>query len=111
MTRETIPKVPRKAGFRLSGPQFLRIGMTTALLVLILVVRKPCSDGMSKFVTDFGSGSNGAAMPKPGNVDMPMPGSGDYEVLRSDMTPEQFKAAIDRARAKNGSGSGSGSAK
>ena len=37
-------------------------------------------------------------MPQPGNVDLPK--LEDYEVLRPDMTEEEQRAAIDRAKAK-----------
>jgi len=112
---EPVAKLPRKVGFKLGGPQLLRIGLTGALLALVLVMRKPCSDSVGKFITDFGSGSGSAAtqqMPKPGTVDKPL----DGEIINAEMTPEEFKAAIDRARARAGStapiagtGSGSGS--
>lgn len=114
---EPVPRLPRTRGFKLSTPAMVRIGLTGALLVLIIIVQRPCADSVSKFVTSFSDeGSAAATMPKPGTVDQPGgPGSaGDYVQLRGDMTPEQLKAAIDEARAKAaqraGQGSGSGSA-
>lgn len=106
---EPVAKLPRKVGFKLGGPQLLRIGLTGALLALVLVMRKPCSDSVGKFITDFGSGSGSAAtqqMPKPGTVDKPL----DGEIINAEMTPEEFKAAIDRARGRAGSSAPAGSA-
>ena len=34
-------------------------------------------------------------MPKPGNVDVPVPPTQHYEVITSDMTEAQLKAAIE----------------
>lgn len=83
-----VPKIPYTSGFKISGPQLVRIALTLALLVMLLVAREPCSNSVSKFVTEFGSGSGSTSpsveMPRPGNVDKPpaQAGSGsDYEVL------------------------------
>ena len=112
---EPVPRLPRTRGFKLSTPQLVRIGLTASLLVLIIVVQRPCADSVSKFVTGFGGeGSAAATMPKPGTVDQPGgPGSaGDYEQLRPDMTEAEIKAAIERAKAKAAerAGSAAGSA-
>lgn len=119
-----VPKLPRGKGLTLDRGMLLRIGMTLALLVAVLVTARPCADATSKFVTDFdsagsGSGSAGAAMPRPGNVDVPAAQPTDldqYEVLRPDMTEAEQKAVIERAKARargasgSATGSGSGSA-
>lgn len=114
---EPVPRLPRTRGFKLSTPQLVRIGLTGGLLVLIVVIQRPCADSVSKFVTGFGpEGSAAASMPRPGTVDQPGgPGSaGDYVQLRPDMTEAELKAAIERARAKAaeraGSAGSSGSA-
>ena len=112
---EPVPRLPRTRGFKLSTPQLVRIGLTGALLVLIVAVQRPCADSISKFVTGFGEGGSAAAsMPRPGTVDQPGgPGSaGDYVQLRPDMTEVELKAAIERAKAKAAerAGSAAGSA-
>lgn len=116
---EGVPKLPRGRSMKWTLPMLTRIGLTAGLLVLLLVVRKPCSDSVGKFVTDFGSnggsGSAAALMPKPGNIGLPTGSAGSasgegsgYEVLRSDMTEAELKAAIERARGKAGMGTGTG---
>ena len=117
---DDVPKLPRGRGLRLSRPQMVRIAGTLLLLVFLIAMQRPCADAVSKFVTGFGDeGSAAAQMPKPGNVDVPAaadgsgsargsagpgPGSGDrddrYEHLRPDMTEDEIKAVIDRARIK-----------
>jgi hypothetical protein len=114
---EPVPRLPRSPGFKLSMPQLVRIGLTGALLVLLIAIQRPCADSVSKFVTSFGEeGSATGAMPRPGAVEPPS-GRGsasDYEPLRPDMTEAEIKAAIERSRAKAaaeqaGSTTGSGS--
>jgi len=115
-----VPRLPRGKGIRVTHGQLFKIILTAAVLVMLVVVQRPCADSVSKFVTGFGDeGSSAKAnMPKPGNVDVPaMTGSGNeqYEEINSDMTEAQLKAAIERSRARaralagSGSGSGSGS--
>ena len=113
---EPVPRLPRTRGFKLSTPQLVRIGLIGGLLVLVIVVQRPCADSVSKFVTGFsGDGPAKAKLPKPGAVDEPSSrgSAGDYEQLRPDMTEAEIKAAIERSKAKNaaarGSAAGSGS--
>jgi hypothetical protein len=97
-----VPRLPRSRGLKLSGPQLVRIALTATLLVLIIVVQRPCADSVSKFVIQVDDGSGWAPMPRPGAVDEPrgIGSAGDYEILRSDMTPEELKAAIERSHAR-----------
>ena len=98
-----IPRLPRGGGFRVSTQNLVRIVVTAAILVMIVVIRKPCAEQVSGFVTSYGQGSApttgsaaGSAMPHPGTVDQPR----EYEQITPDMTPEQVKAAIERAKAR-----------
>ena len=116
---DDVPKLPRGRGIKLSTPQLIRIGGTALLLVLLIVMQKPCAEAVSGFVTGFGDGSGSAAakMPKPGNVDLPHAdngSAGDYEHLGPNMSEAELKAAVARAKAKQhpaavGSGSAAGS--
>ena len=117
---DEVPKLPRGRGIKLSTPQLIRIGGTALLLVLLIVMQKPCANAVSGFVTGFdGSGSAASKMPKPGNVDVPHDdngSAGDYEHLGPNMSEAELKAAVERSKAKHrleGSGaatSGAGSA-
>jgi hypothetical protein len=104
---EGVPKLPRGRGIKLSGPEIFRIALTAGMLIAILVLAKPCSDAVSRFVMRFDNGSAKAAeMPHPGQ---PAPavtaGSQHYELITPDMTDAEKRAAIDRARrAAAGSG-------
>jgi hypothetical protein len=111
---EPVPKLPRGRGLKLSTPELLKIALTAATLVAVIVLAKPCGNAVSGFVMGFeqGSGSAAAQMPKPSNVKEPE----QYEVLRPGMTEEETKAAIERAKArangsadpKNNNGTGNG---
>ena len=51
---EPIPKLPRAPLFRkLSLPAIVRIGMFGTLFYAIIVMRKPCADGVGRFITNF----------------------------------------------------------
>jgi hypothetical protein len=107
---EPVPRLPRTAGFKISTAALVRIAMTGAVLAMIVVVRRPCADSVSSFVTDMdNTGSAGAQMPKPGNVDEPstVGSAGDYETLRPDMTEAEIKATIERAKARSRGRAGS----
>lgn len=114
---EPVPKLPRGRGFKLSGQTLIRIAGTLALLVMLLIMQKPCAKAVSKFVTGFGDSSAGSAMPRPGTVDQPStaPVADDhaqdqYEHIGGNMTDAEIKAAIERAKAKAHAGSGSAAA-
>ena len=100
---DPVPRLPRTRGFKLSGPQLVRVGLTGGLLVLVIAIQRPCADSVSKLVTGLGDeGSATARMPKPGTVDQPsgVGSAADYEQLRPGMTEAEIKAAIERSKAK-----------
>jgi hypothetical protein len=110
---EPVPRIPRAAGrgFRPSMSQLLKIGITAGVLVMVIVVQRPCADSVSGFVTSFDNtgsqgsqGSQGSAdvsIPKPGTIDpTPPPPASSTEVITTDMTEEQTRAAIERVRAR-----------
>jgi hypothetical protein len=115
---DDVPKLPRKWGLKLAGPEMFRIVITLALLIALTVLTKPCAHAVSTFVMGFdgsakGSGS-GAAMPKPGNVDMPAGSAAgqepEYERLRPGMSEDEVKAAIERSKVRNAQRAAEGSA-
>ena len=110
---EPVPRLPRPRGFKLSTPQLVRIGLTVALLVLVIAIQRPCADSVSKFVTGFGEEGSGAVqMPRPGAVDEPsgLGSAGDYESIRPGMTEAEIKAAIERSKARAAERARAGSA-
>ena len=114
---DEVPRLPRGRGITLSRPQLVRILGLIGVLVVLLMMQRPCSRAVSTFVTSFGDqGSAAVQMPKPGNVDMPvgsagsgsasaLPGDGQFERLRPGMTEDEIKAVIERARIKAARGS------
>lgn len=103
---EPVPKLPRGRGLKLSGPEIFRIVMTAGMLIAIIALAGPCGRAVSTFVMRFDNGSSaGSAMPKPDNV-TPQPTTKGV-MLRGDMTEDERRQAIERARAES---AGSGSA-
>jgi len=109
---DLAPKLPRGGGFRIGKGHLIKIALTASLLVMLIVVQRPCADAVSGFVTGFdGQGSDkdkaGAKMPKPGNVE-PAP---KYETLKNTLTEAEWKAMDERQKGGSGSAAqGSGSA-
>ena len=105
---EPVPKIPYGRGFKWTWPQIVKIVMTLGMLVAVLVLAKPCANAVSSFVMRFDDkGSAAKQMPKPETVKQP----DQYELIRGDMTEEERRAAIERAKARAaGSAAGSGSA-
>lgn len=95
---DPVPKLPRGRGLTLSRPQIVRIVGLIALLAFLLVMQKPCADGVSRFVTSYGDGSASGSAAGSAELDK-------YERLRPGMTDDEVKATIERARKKAGSGS------
>ena len=94
-----VPRIPRGRGLKVTNAQVFKILLTAAVLVMLIVMQRPCADSVSKFVTSFDDqGSASPKMPKPDNVDVVEPQH--YEVINSDMTEAQVKAAIERERAR-----------
>lgn len=54
--QEAAEKLPRGRWFGGKGPrsvEIIRIGMVATLLVVIVVLGRPCAEGMSRFVESF----------------------------------------------------------
>jgi len=97
----------------------MKVCLLAAMLVAVIMLQRPCSDSVAKFVTSF-DGSGSAQMPKPGNVDRAPEGSSTaagsngshagsaesgsgYVHLTPDMTEQQVREAIEKARTSAGS--------
>jgi hypothetical protein len=114
---EPVPKLPRGRGMKFSGPELFRIALTLILLVAIIVLTRPCAGAVSDLVMTFDGDQPGSAMPRPGTVDkpadkpaaQPVPRD-DYELLTPDMTDDEKRAAIERARARSAAGGAEDSA-
>jgi len=50
---EPVPKLPHKLGWRWALADIVRIVFLGALLVMVIVARKPCSDSVANFVDSF----------------------------------------------------------
>ena len=64
---EAPEKLPRGRWFGGKGPrsiEILRIGMVATLLVVIVVLGRPCADGMARFVESFAPPPDAGPAPK-----------------------------------------------
>lgn len=96
---DDVPRLPRGRGVTLDRVQVLRIVVTAVLLVLVLVLTKPCANATGKFVQSFQPPDAGPAagpITKPDQIDVP--GSSGVYVDLKGLTPEQQQAAIEKAR-------------
>jgi hypothetical protein len=119
---EAVPRLPRGRGIKLSRLELLRVVGLGGVLVFLIVTQRPCANAVSSFVTGFDDPGAASPRPPPRAVDAPAaagpegaaagsagaaPGGSEldrYEPLRPDMTDDEIKAAIERARARAGSG-------
>jgi hypothetical protein len=78
-----VPKLPRGRGgyLKLNPAHVFRILMIAGLLVMVLIMRKPCGDAIGKFVAQFDAPDAGVSAPQP-----------KY------MTEEEFRKQLDRSR-------------
>jgi hypothetical protein len=101
---EPVPKLPRGRGIKLTGPEMFRIVMTAGMLIVVLILAKPCGNAVSTFVMGFEKKGSGSAATHAGSAAPSLntlPGSaGDYVELHPGMTDDEVKQAIEKARAK-----------
>lgn len=90
--QEPVPRLPRGSGFKLSTAEIIRIAMFATLLVAVIALRKPCSEGMAGFVDSF-------SPPDAGMVEAPP--AGEVIDLR-DQTDEELRREIERIRKGEG---------
>lgn len=109
---DVAPKLPRGGGFKIGKGHLIKIALTASLLVMLIVVQRPCADAVSGFVTGFdGQGSDKkAVMPKPGNVDGSGAATPRYETLKNTLTEAEWKAMVERQKGGAAQGSAQGSA-
>lgn len=50
---DPVPRLPHKLGWRWAFADIVRIVFLGALLVMVIVARKPCSDSVANFVDSF----------------------------------------------------------
>lgn len=87
---DDVPRLPRGRGLTLPFGQVLRIAVVAVALVALIVLQRPCSRSVSRFVMEFAP-QDAAVAPQP----IPQ---GVH--IRTDMTPAEIEAAIARAKAE-----------
>lgn len=49
----SVPRLPRGRGINFFGGDFVRIAMFLTLLIAVLMLREPCSQGVARFMDSF----------------------------------------------------------
>lgn len=95
---DPVPRVPRPKGWGFPRGQVIRIAMFASLLVGVIMLRKPCSDGVGSFVDSFEAPIDAApasSSPRGGE-------KVDYVRINADDDPDTVKRKIDRIRGVTG---------
>lgn len=82
-----VPRLPRGRGVKVGPAHIFRILMVAGMLVMILVMRRPCADAIGNFVAQFDTPDAGVTEPKAKD-----PYAGKY------MSEEEFRKTLDQAR-------------
>ena len=94
---QDIPKLPRGRWFgKVSSIEIIRIGMVATVLVVVIVLGRPCADGVSQFVESY------APPPDAGPAAPPM----QYERLTEEEIKKRFPGGeeIDGAKREPATG-------
>jgi hypothetical protein len=67
---DDVPRLPRGKGFRMRPPDLIRIGMFLTLLVMVIVLGRPCASGVAGFVDSFSPAIDAGAPPPSGTGEM-----------------------------------------
>jgi hypothetical protein len=62
---EPVPRISRGRGLRLRTSDVVRIGLFGTLLAFVVVMGRPCADGMAGFVESFSPPPDAAPAPAP----------------------------------------------
>lgn len=106
---EPVPRLPRGRGLSLSGPEILRILMFAALLVALVVLRKPCSDSAGKFIKAFEPPPDAGPAQAAPRGDTPLDEEalpGKYIRLTPDMSEDEIRQKIEQLVAEEGGDAG-----
>jgi hypothetical protein len=75
---------------------FMRIAMVALALVAVLVFMRPCSEGISRFVTSFSAGSDAGAGPAQPTPTLNFDG-GHFVEIKPGMSDEQIRRILSDA--------------
>jgi hypothetical protein len=83
---EPVPRLPRGRGLKLSFPEIARIVMIAAMLIAVLMLRRPCSESTGRFIESFEPPVDAGPARAPGQLP-----PGRYIPLTGEMTEQDLR--------------------
>jgi hypothetical protein len=83
---EPVPRLPRGRGLKLSFPEIARIVMIAAMLIAVLMLRRPCAESTGRFVESFEPPVDAGPARAPGQLP-----PGRYIPLTGEMTEQDLR--------------------
>ncbi|HWN69513.1 MAG TPA: hypothetical protein VNM90_17850 [Haliangium sp.] len=87
---EAVPRLPRGWGMKLSLPEIMRILMIAAMLIAVLVLRRPCAENTGRFVESFEPPVDAGPARTPGQLP-----PGRYIPLSGEMTEQELREKLE----------------
>lgn len=88
--RKPIPRTPKSRGIKIPRGSLFRIAMFAILLVGVLALRKPCSEGIGEFIESFDETDAAPKRPAPGDAGPTHP----FVRITGDMSDEEMMAKL-----------------
>lgn len=86
MDDEPVPKLPRGRGLKLSFAEIARIVMIAAMLIAVLMLRRPCAENTGRFIESFEPPVDAGPAQAPGQLP-----PGRYIPLSGEMTEQELR--------------------
>lgn len=87
---EPVPRLPRGRGLKLSFPEIARIVMIAAMLIAVMVLRRPCAESTGRFIESFEPPVDAGPARAPGQLP-----PGRYIPLTGEMTEQELRDRLE----------------
>lgn len=86
-----MPRLPRGRGIRLSFAEIMRILMISAMLIGVLMLRRPCAENTGRFIESFDPPVDAGPARTPGQLP-----PGRYIRLSGEMTEQELRDKLEQ---------------
>lgn len=87
---EPVPRLPRGRGLKLSFPEIARILMIVAMLIAMMMLRRPCAENTGRFIESFEPPVDAGPTRTPGQLP-----PGRYVPLTGEMTEQELRDKLE----------------